>query len=364
MLKDQSVLFFTRSMQQGGTENVVLQLCEILKPKTKKIVVCSNGGVNVERLNKMGITHYHIADIEKKDVWTFVTVLISLVKIVKNEKISIVHTHHRMAAFYMRLIHFFYKFVFISTAHNTFYNKKWLTQFSYKKSRVIACGQQVKKNLVEYFGIERENVDVICNSVKKASTAIGTTDLTHLKNDGCILIGNIGRLSKQKGMDVFIKSYLNVKAKVKNIKYIIVGEGEDEEKLKKLVYDIQADEDIIFLGYRTDIPYILSQLDFLVLSSLWEGFPLTPIEAFSVGIPVVATAVDGTIEIVKDMENGLLVKPNDYDDLAAKIIYMSSYTNERERMSIMARKSYEKNFSYESFTKAYLDVYDKCVENF
>ena len=65
-LGKQNILFFTRTMMLGGTENVVLQLCEVFKPKVNKIVVCSCGGVNVEKLTEMGIRHYQIPDISSK----------------------------------------------------------------------------------------------------------------------------------------------------------------------------------------------------------------------------------------------------------------------------------------------------------
>ena len=65
-LQDQNVLFFTRTMALGGTENVVLQLCEVFRPLVNRIVVCSSGGINEEKLKAMGIAHYTVPDIEQK----------------------------------------------------------------------------------------------------------------------------------------------------------------------------------------------------------------------------------------------------------------------------------------------------------
>lgn len=85
-LNKKNVLFLTRTMKLGGTENVILQLCEILKPQVNKIVVCSCGGVNVEKLQKMGIKHYMIPDIEEKSLKTFLTTYKVISKIVKKRK--------------------------------------------------------------------------------------------------------------------------------------------------------------------------------------------------------------------------------------------------------------------------------------
>lgn len=81
-LQNQNVLLFTRTMGLGGTENVVLQLCEILKPVVKKVVVCSCGGINEKKLEIMGIQHYTIPDIEQKDLKTITLVLRQVKRII------------------------------------------------------------------------------------------------------------------------------------------------------------------------------------------------------------------------------------------------------------------------------------------
>ena len=88
-LQEQNILFFTRTMKLGGTENVVLQLCEIFKPCVNKIVVCSCGGVNVEKLTAMGIKHIQINDIEEKSIPSILNTIKVLKKIVKEENITV-----------------------------------------------------------------------------------------------------------------------------------------------------------------------------------------------------------------------------------------------------------------------------------
>lgn len=100
-LMEQNILLFTRTMQVGGTEKVILQLCEIFKTLVNKIVVCSCGGVNVEKLQKMGIRHYKISDIENKTPVAMIGIAKQIKKIVRKEDITVIHTHHRMAAFYV-----------------------------------------------------------------------------------------------------------------------------------------------------------------------------------------------------------------------------------------------------------------------
>ena len=128
-----NILYFTRTMGVGGTEKVIIQMCKSLNMQFDNIIVCSCGGCNVEVLNDLGIKHYIINDIEEKSPFSIFKTLIELKKIIKEEKIDIIHTHHRMAALYTRILSYFYKFKFIHTAHNTFYNKRKLTNFALKK---------------------------------------------------------------------------------------------------------------------------------------------------------------------------------------------------------------------------------------
>ena len=166
-LNKKNVLFLTRTMKLGGTENVILQLCEILKPQVNKIVVCSCGGVNVEKLQKMGIKHYMIPDIEEKSLKTFLTTYKVISKIVKKESITVIHTHHRMAAFYAQIIKYRYRVPVICSVHGEFYDKKLLTKVAYGHSQIVACGEKVRENLVDWFGLKKDRVVVLRNAVEK-----------------------------------------------------------------------------------------------------------------------------------------------------------------------------------------------------
>lgn len=359
-LQKQNVLFFTRTMGLGGTENVVLQLCEIFKPLVNSIVVCSCGGVNVEKLNEMGIKHYLIPDIENKSISTMFAVCKTIKTIVKEERITIIHTHHRMAAFYVSLLGLYRNCKFINTSHNTFENKKFLTRFAYGHACLIACGEMVKKNLVEYYELSENQITVIHNAVKPFVGEIIEDPLVKkLHDEGCFVIGNVGRLSEQKGMKFFINAIPKVLKEHPNARFLLIGSGEEETELRNLTNNLGLEYKVLFLGYRTDIQNLMSQLDLVVLSSLWEGFPLTPIEAFSVGKTIVATAVDGTVEIVKDSINGLLIEAKSPEQIADKVNWMIEHPNEKIKMERNASVSYKEEFSMNVFAKGYIDCYMK-----
>lgn len=361
---DKNILYFTRTMGVGGTEKVILQLCKIMKPESNKIVICSCGGINVEKLNKMGIKHYNIPDIEKKDIKTVIVVLKTLLKIIKKENINIVHTHHRMAAFYTRIIRFIRRFTFINSTHNTFNDKKSLTKFALGKAHIIAVGDKVKNNLCDFYEIQKSHIEVIHNAIEPFKGAIQSVELLQkYKNLGYFLVGNIGRLSEQKGIEYFIKSVPMVLKECSKVKFFIAGDGEDKEKIESLISDLSLENEVILLGYRNDIPNLMSQLDLIVLSSLWEGFPLTPIEAFSVGKTIVATAVDGTVEIVENDVNGIMVEAKDINGLAKGISNIINNPNKRKKMEINAYNAYITKFNYKKLEEKYIKYYDKILNS-
>ncbi|MEQ3507573.1 glycosyltransferase family 4 protein [Enterococcus cecorum] len=359
-----NVLIFTRSMGLGGTENVILQLTEILMESGFNIVVCSSGGVNVAKLNKLGIKHYYMKDITKIGVLNFFINLILLYKIILKENISIIHVHHRMAAFYTQFLYQKRKLLKIASVHNTFYDKKILTRIAYKNFKLIAVGNEVKKNLVDFFGLKESDIVVIRNAVKPFNEIVVMDK--HIKNcreKGLKVVINVGRLTKQKGMEYFILAADKVIRKNKNVAFLIVGTGELEHKLIDLVLEKKLSEKVFFLGYRSDVRNLMSQSDLIVLSSLWEGFPLTPIESFSVGKTVVATSVDGTKEIVDNYVNGILVKPKDYDELATQIVEVLAKDDLRAKLESNAYAKYLNNYSIERLRSDYKKLYENLLNN-
>lgn len=356
-LESQNILFIVRTMGLGGTENVVLQLCEILSGKVNKIVVCSSGGVHEDKLSRMGIKHYTIPDIASKSPGDVIGCYSKIKSIIKREQITIVHSHHRMAAFYAELAAP-KKVIKIANAHNTFHDKRKLTKIAYRDTRLIAVGEMVKKNLMDYFNFPEKQVTVIHNAVKAFNGKINIIEELQSERDKRrVLIGNIGRLSEQKGMSYFLNAAANTAKHHPEARFIIVGNGEQKEQLKKQTERLGLHENVRFLGYRGDVQNVMSQLDFVVLSSLWEGLPLTPIEAFSVGKTVIGTAVDGTPEIIRDGIDGYLVEARNSELLSEKMNYLIEYPNVRKRLELQAKERYQNEFSFEKLANEYMKFY-------
>lgn len=345
-------------MALGGTEKVILQMAEILKPKVNKIVVCSCGGVNVEKLKQMGIRHYWIPDMESKTPQTIGTVIKTLRHILKEEKITVVHTHHRMAAFYGAMLRPFYSYVFVCSVHGMFSDKRFFTRLAYSGGNIIPCGEVVKENLRQVYHVPDLRIRVIHNAVaKEDAPACDIPLLTQLRKNGAKIVGYIGRLSPEKGVEYLVYSLPKVIARGENVRYVIVGSGPMEEKLKAQIQQYGLEAYAIFLGYREDVQNVIRHLDLVVLPSLTEGLPLTPIEAFANGKPVIATPAGGTPEIVQDQVNGILVSMRDSQALADAIVQLCQDPDMYARCCANALSTFEETFSYSKFGQELTDFY-------
>lgn len=133
-----------------------------------------------------------------------------------------------------------------------------------------------------------------------------------------ILIGMVGRLSPQKGVDIMIKAAaLAVKnRKSNNLKFAIAGDGPLKQELEALVEKQGVSSCFTFLGNIDYIPDFLSSIDIFTLTSNWEGLPLVVLEAMAAGKPVAATSVDGTPEVIQHGINGYLVEKGDFKGFA------------------------------------------------
>lgn len=137
---------------------------------------------------------------------------------------------------------------------------------------------------------------------------------------GAVLVGSIGRLEEQKGYRCLINAALRVTQTHPKVHFAIAGEGPLHSSLQRLIDELRLNDRFHLCGFREDAGNFLAALDLFVSPSLWEGGPLTLIEAMLLGKPVVATSVGVSSEIVAPGENGELVPPSDAQALATAIL--------------------------------------------
>ncbi len=152
-----------------------------------------------------------------------------------------------------------------------------------------------------------------------------------------IAIGLVGRLTRQKGQDSLLLAAPAVLAAAPAARFLLIGDGEDEPRLRDLARRAGLDGHVRFLGTRRDVPRLMQALDVFVLPSHWEGMPISLLEAMAAGLPVVASQVSGSREAVVDGESGLLVRPGDTGALAAALVRIACDAGLAARLGDAAR---------------------------
>lgn len=155
------------------------------------------------------------------------------------------------------------------------------------------------------------------------------------------LIGVIGRLTTQKG-HIDLLNALALVRQVQPIDLLVIGSGPLEGELRQISINLGLKGCVHFLGSRSDVFDLLRNLDLMVLPSLWEGFPTVLLEAMALSVPVVATDVSGSRELVKDGETGLLVPPGDIPRLATGILNQLTNQYKAQHMAQVARQQIER----------------------
>ncbi len=167
--------------------------------------------------------------------------------------------------------------------------------------------------LVGRLGYKPAKVRTIRNGIDLAGWPISKVDRQKRRMElrlGAenILIGAVGRLDKQKGFAVLIEAMSRLKKT--DLRCVILGEGPERPRLEALIREHHLENQVWLYGERTDIVTWLSAFDIHCLPSLWEGLPNTLLEAMALGLPVVASSVDGVPEVVENGKTGVLVPPS------------------------------------------------------
>jgi glycosyltransferase involved in cell wall biosynthesis len=152
------------------------------------------------------------------------------------------------------------------------------------------------------------------------------------------VVGFLGRLSPEKGPEVFLRAAMLVHAKLSSAHFVFVGDGPLAPVLRESIARFQLGDRVHLAGLRRDVASVLNEFDVLVSSSHSEAMPLAVMEAMASGLPLVATRVGGVPDMIDHGESGWLVAPNDFEDIAARLQQIIGTPGELRRMGAAARK--------------------------
>jgi glycosyltransferase involved in cell wall biosynthesis len=232
-------------------------------------------------------------------------------------------------------------------AHNrqAVWAKRVLTRMT---SANVAVSESLARHVEDLARLRGGSVRVIYNGISD----VGEPALPRRGRDVPV-VGTIGRLTKQKGVDVFLRAMKDVP----HATGLIVGDGAYREDLQRLAVDLAIDGRITWLGWRDDARDVLKELDVVVLASRYEALGRVLIEAGLAALPVVATRVTGTAEAVIDGETGLLVPPDDPAALARAITTVLEDEKLAMQMGRRGRENALRRFDPRETARSYESLY-------
>ncbi|OGP61745.1 MAG: hypothetical protein A2V67_10320 [Deltaproteobacteria bacterium RBG_13_61_14] len=228
-------------------------------------------------------------------------------------------------------------------------------------TRWTAVGEAVRRFAISEIGLDPARIKVIPNGIALAELDRADRGIVRREfgiSSEAPLLGTIGRLHPQKGVDLLLRALRELKGQFPALKTLIVGEGPALPALRALASDLGLVQDVIFTGLRRDVPNILAAADLLVLASRWEGMPNVVLEAFAAGRAVVATRVGAVEEMVQDGETGILVPAEDPPALARAIGSLLADPPGRARLAAAGRARVEKEFSLEKMVRLTQELYE------
>ena len=338
------VLEVIRQGQIGGGESHLLDLIYFLdKEKVEPVCLSFTDGEMINRLTSMGIPCYLIASQKPFDM----SVQRRIVKLIHDEGIQLVHAHGSRAASNVLFAVLKLHVPFIYTVHGWSFHDdqsgivKKLRGWSEKvichfANQVICVSQSNKDTGREVFGLA--DAMVIENGVNldrfnpNAQFKDLRNEFGFSKSD--FVVGFIARCTKQKNPLIFLEALVEAHKANPYVKGLFVGEGDMDAEVDAYIQQYQMRDYLYRSSFRTDVPDLLYCIDVYCLPSLWEGLSIALLEAMAMRKAIIATPTDGTKEVIKHRENGLIVP---FDDVSAIALSMETFYRDKQLMENCSR---------------------------
>jgi glycosyltransferase involved in cell wall biosynthesis len=291
-----------------------------------------------------------------------------IAKLIESEPADIVHLHGYSAANFGRIAarlkgipNIVHEHAVLKVQPHQYIADKLLARFT---DVAIAVSGNVKEFMIHSRSIPQHKIRTIGNGIQLDKYRKVNETLKQKKRhelgieDNVKIVGTVTRLREEKGNEYLIRALPMVLEQGPDFTLLIVGDGPLRGELERLVNDLGVESVVKFLGFRSDVPELLSVFDIQVIPSLTEGFPLCLAEAMAAENAIVASEVGGMKEIGSDGETVLFVPAKDPKSMAEKIIYLMNNADIATKLSEQAVR-YSAIFSIENSVKRLQQTYEK-----
>lgn len=351
------ILYVITGLGLGGAEKVVCDLADQMSTLGHQVKIAYLTGIVVVHPKNINV------DIIPLDLNNFYGLYLAskkYKKLIQDFQPDVVHAHMVHANIFTRLNRIGCAIPkLICTAHNSNEGGR-LRMIAYRLTNFLSdfnsnVSQEATESLISKGAFNKNNLITVYNGIDLSKFKSFKTEK---KNDE-IMVLSVGRFNEQKDYPNLFRAIKILKdnSLIEKVKFYVAGDGDLRSQLEKTIEDFGINNNIILLGKRSDIPDLLNQADYFVLSSLHEGLPTVVIEAMACETFVVATDCGGSAEILG--ETGVLVPIQNSEALAKGLEKAMSLTGDQIRNNgKLARERVEKLFSLEASVNKWLALYE------
>lgn len=329
----------------GGVERYLETLFKYSSNNVENILVCSQNydykkfKLLADRVIVLQMSH----DI---NLSSDIKVEITLRKIIKKLNPDIIYAHSSKAGALARIADLGIRNEVVYNPHGWAFNMqqsknkkilyKWVERIlAHFCNKIICISDAEKESALREKICKLDKLQVIYNGIDVTAIekvrSINQSDINIPKN--AYVIGMVGRLTKQKAPDIFVRSTKMIKEKIPNAYFLMVGSGELLGQVKQLIHEFKLDSCFTITGWVENPTAYMKIMDVGMLLSRWEGFGLVLPEYMICNVPVIATNVDAIPNIISNWKNGILVAPDSPKDVVEKVLKL--YTNQKLQEKIV-----------------------------
>jgi glycosyltransferase involved in cell wall biosynthesis len=369
------IFFLLDSFMIGGTETQAVELARRLDPKRYQVTIgcLRREGPLLERLKSTPVKIKEVDMGGGIDSPSGILRILKLARFLRQQRVEILHAHDLWSNIVGMPAAMFARTPVTITSQRDLshgvwygtYRRRVLRFLQRRSSIVLTNAKAIRDGLIEHDRLPPDKVCVVYNGVD-LNRFHTPANRGHLFPDSVghkliVVVGNM--ITDVKGHGVLISAASEVVRAHPKTQFVLVGEGSKRIAFETQVKDSGLQANFLFLGRRTDVPAILACCDIAVLPSLAEGLPNAVLEYLAAGLPVVASALGGNLEIIQDGTTGLLVPPQDSKALAAALIRLLSDKDLASRIAGAGHNYVKQNFSFERLLVDMDQLYRKLMKS-
>lgn len=356
----------------GGVERYLETLIKCTRDEVENILVCSQN-YDAQKFKSIADRVIVLKMSHDIDPANDIKVEKTLRRIIKQVQPDIVYAHSSKAGAFARISDLGLNNKVIYNPHGWAFNMqqsakkkkmyKWVEKISaHFCDKIVCISNAEKKSALRNKICSEDKLEVIYNGIDFDEFNKEIKQQVNVPiPDNSFVVGMVGRLSKQKAPDVFVKSAKLIKKKISNAFFLMVGDGNLRPQIEEQIKNSGLEDSFYITGWVDNPASYMKLMDVGMLLSRWEGFCLVLPEYMLAGVPIVATKVDAIPEIVQDGETGLLVEKDDYVGASRAVARLHGEAELRETMINKAINFAQNRFDGKRVADESISLFQKLI---